>query len=203
MGVLKPRTTTVVIYQGDDLAQLAELNRAVRRAEAALKVAEAEAKAAGKSPLRAGDEVPSTQVEQDAVRAAQEVYDAFVDDAADRAVVVTLTSIGRRFRNLLLEHPARTREVDGKPETVDADEVYGVNTETFPMALLSFSAGDGRRTAALDPAVSDAELAAFLEDIPDGDFERLWTTAYWLNRSEGIDPKDTKFSNGSPRSAES
>lgn len=189
MGLLKPRTTTVVIYQGDDLEHLAELYRAAERAEAA-------AKAAAKAPLRGGDEVPTAQTERDA-------YNAAVDEAAERALVVTLTAIGRtRWRNLLAEHPARTHEVDGKAETIDDDQVYEVDTETFPMALLTYSR-DGVRTADVDPGISEAELRVFLEDeAAEGDFERLWTTAYWLNRSVGSDPKDSKFSTASQRSDE-
>jgi hypothetical protein len=201
MSVLKPRTTTVVIYQGDDLEHLAELHRAVVRAEAVAEAAVADAKTAAKSPLRTGDEAPSTQGEAGAVKAAQEAYNAYVDEAAERAIVVRLSTIGRRFRSLLAEHPARTHEVDGKPETVEDDEVYGVNTETFPLALLAFS-NNGARTTSLDPAVSDADLAAFLDEVPDGDFETLWQTAYWLNRARGSDPKDSKFSTASLRSGE-
>lgn len=186
MALLKPRTTTVLIYQGDDLEHLAELHRKVQQAEAK---AEADAKA----PRRGGDEVPSAQAEQDA-------YDAAVDEAAERAIVVTLTAIGRtRWRNLLAEHPARTHEVDGKTETIEDDQLYEVNTETFPLALLTYSR-DGVRTATLDPPVSDAEFRAFLEDeAADGDIEKLWVSAYWLNRALGSDPKDSKFSTGSQR----
>lgn len=190
MGVLKPRTTTVVIYQGDDLNRLSELNRAVVRAEAA-------AESAAKSPLRAGDEVPSAQAERDE-------YDAFVDEAAGRAVVVTLTAIGRtRFRELLAEHPARTHEVGGKPETLEDDQVFEVNTETFPMALLTYNR-DGKRTVTTEPAIPESEVAEFFgEDCSEGDVERCWQAAYWLNRAHGADPKDSKFSNGFLRSDES
>lgn len=184
MGVLKPRTTTVAIYQGDDLEHLAELYRAVERAEAAVKAAKG-------APSREGDPVLTAQAERDA-------YDAAVDEAAERAVSVVLTTIGRRFRGLLAEHPARTTEVDGKVEAHEDDVTFGVNTETFPLALLSYN-DDGKRTTTLDPAVSDAEVTAFLDDASDGDFERLWQTAYWLNRAPGSDPKDSKFSTASPR----
>lgn len=190
MALLKPRTTTIPIYQGDDLEHLAELYREVKHAEE-------RAATAAKAPLRDGDEIPSAQAERDA-------YDAAVDEAAERAVMVTLTSIGRtRWRNLLAAHPARTHEVGDKTETIEDDQLYEVNTETFPLALLTYSR-DGVRTTTLDPAVSDADLRAFLDDeVPEGDFERLWQSAYWLNRSLGSDPKDSKFSTASPRSAES
>lgn len=186
MGLLKPRTTSIVIYQGDDLQRLAELHRAAQNAETA-------AKTAAKTPLRDGDEIPSAQAEQDA-------YNAFVDEAAERAVVVTLTAIGRtRWRDLLAEHPARTHEVDGKSETIEDDQIYEVNTETFPLALLSYMR-DGVRTTTVEPPVSDTALQAFLGDeLAEGDFERCWTSAYWLNRALGSDPKDSKFSTASQR----
>lgn len=192
MGLLKPRTTTVLIYQGDDLDRLAELHRAAEHADAA-------AKAAAGSPLRVGDEAPMAQAERDA-------YNAAVDEAAERAIAVVLTTIGpTRWRNLLAEHPARTHEVDGKPETIEDDQLYEVNTETFPMALLTYSR-DGKRTATIDadPPVSDADFREFLEEeVAPGDFERLWQSAYWLNRALGADPKDSKFSAAFPRSPES
>lgn len=189
MGVLKPRTATVLIYQGDDMANLADLHREVEHAEAA-------AKAASKSPLREGDPIPSAQAERDA-------YNAAVDEAAERAIEVTLTAIGtKRWADLVAEHPARTVEVDGKPQTVVADQIHEVNTDTFPRALLTYNR-DGKRTLSID-GVSEADVAEFLdEEIAEGDFEKLWSTAYWLNRGTAADPKDSKFSPGSPRSDES
>lgn len=206
MGVLKPRTTSVVIYQGDDLDQLSELNRAVVRAETALNVAKKAASQAGGAPLRLGDPVPAADAadEQAEVKAAQAAYDAFVDEAADRAVVVTLTAIGRtRFRELLAEHPARTHEVAGKQETIEDDQLFEVDTSTFPLALLTYNR-DGKRTVSIDPAVAEADLAEFFEeDCAEGDVERCWQAAYWLNRATGADPKDSKFSTDSPRLLES
>ena len=31
-----------------------------------------------------------------------------------------------------------------------------------------------------------------------GDFEKLWETAFWLNRGEGVDPRLGKYSTGTP-----
>lgn len=178
MGLLKPRTTSVVIYQGDDLERLAELRRAVTRAEAA---------AVG-APLRGGDEVPG-QVEKDA-------YDTFVDEAAGRAVQVDMQTIGStRFADLMLAHPPRMVEAEDGQVVHEDDEPFGVNTLTFGKALLSYR--DDKRTI-VSPDLSDDDLSEFLNDeCSDGDVERLWTAAYYLNRTPGADPKDTRFSTSS------
>lgn len=204
MGVLKPRTTTVVIYQGDDLDKLSELNRAVVRAQTPLNAAERAMEATAGAPRRVGDLAPSTEDALVALKDAQEAYNAFVDEAAERAVVVTLTAIGRtRFRELLAEHPARTHDVGGKPETVEDDQLFEVNTQTFPLALLTYNR-DGKRTVSIDPAVAESDLAEFFgDDCAEGDVERCWQAAYWLNRAAGADPKDSKFSTGFQRSDES
>jgi hypothetical protein len=72
-----------------------------------------------------------------------------VDEAAERALEVTFQSIGRRrFAELVEKHPPRM--VDGEPgedgnvkqvEHED-DQGFGVNTSTFPRALLTFRDGD-------------------------------------------------------------
>lgn len=187
MGLLKPRTAIVTVYQGDDIPRLAELHRA---AEVAGRLAEQ----AARGPRRGGDEIPSAEAEQAA-------YNAAVDEAAERAVDVELTAIGsRRFRDLLAEHPPRMEEVDGKSEVVEDDREYAVNTETLPMALLTFR--DGATRTVTDPDLSTGDLREFLEDeCSAGDFEKLWETAYWLNRGEGIDPRLGKYSTGTPTSS--
>ena len=176
MGILKPRTAKVLIYHGDDMEHLAELKRAVVRAEA-------EAERASGGPLRLGDLVPTADEERAA-------YDAAVDEAAARAVEVELTALGsERWRTLLTEHPARVGE-DGKP--VEDDAQFGVNTETFPKALLLFR--DEKKRTITGPELSDEDLREFIEDEVAGDFEELWVTAYWLNKATGVDPRLGKYS---------
>lgn len=184
MGILKPRTTSVTIYQGDDLERLAELHRAVVRAEAA-------AERAASGPRRAGDEVPTADVEKAA-------YNAAVDAAAESAVEVRLRSIGSsRFADLMLNHPPRTVKADDGTTLHEDDEPFGVNTLTFGKALLAYRDGDVR-TIEL-PDVSEEDLRGFLDDeATDGDIEKLWTAAYYLNRTPGADPKDVpRFSTSS------
>lgn len=180
MGLLKPRTTSVVIYQGDDLERLAELRRAVARAEAASEGA----------PRRAGDETPA--------RAERDAYDAFVVEAAERAVEIRLEALGStRFGDLMLAHPPRMVATDDGGRMHEDDEPFGVNTLTFGKALLSFR--DARKRTIIEPDLSPDALSEFLDDeCSDGDVEKLWTAAYYLNRGVGGDPKGTMFSTGSP-----
>lgn len=202
MTDLKPRTATVVIYQGDDLATLADLRTAAdiaeRKADAELRVAQARAKVDG--PRRAGDSTPEDpQIAYDAaVKPSQDAYDAFVDEAAERATVVTLQAIGRKaFRSLMREHAPRTTETvveDEKRETVHEDDAaWDVNTETFPEALLAYADDDDRTL--LEPEFdSDKARGKWLDRLADGDFEKLWATAYQLNRAVGADPKASRYS---------
>lgn len=178
------RTATVVIYQGDDLAQLAELRRAADDAQRLYDDAQKSA------TRRIGDAVDP--------QPAKDAYDAYIDEAAERAVEVQLQAIGRRhWRDLVEKHPPRETDevVDGAARKVthDDDEPFGVNTRTFPEELLAFSV-DGVRTIAAPEFNTPSERQAWLDDISEGDFDRLWATAYYLNTSMGVDPKGSRFS---------
>lgn len=185
MPQLKPRSATVVIYQGDDLEVLADLRRKVE-------IAKRHAEAASMT-ARAGDD-------DESVKAAEANYDAAVDDAAERALVIELRHIGkRRWRDLLVAHPPREVEgEDGKKVTHEDDAGFEVNTETFPDALVSFIDGDVRTIHALsDETPSPGRLRDLLDDeLAEGDFERVWHTAFWLNKAPGGDPAMGKFSTG-------
>ena len=198
MSSIKPRTTTVVIYQGDDLATLAELRQAAE-------VASRRAETAAKEPRRGGDEIPNADAERDA-------YDAFVEEAAERAVIVEVQALGRKaFRDLMGEHTPR--EVDVKyvddegvqrtrKETHPDDAAFEVNVATFPDALLAYR-HDGRATIASPEFPTSTARREFLDDaLSDGDFERLWTAAYYLNRGMGADPKLSTYSHAGRTSTE-
>lgn len=189
MGILKPRTASFLVFQGDDMGRLAELRRAAE-------VATRQAEIAARGPRRGGDPIPTATEEQEA-------FDTFVDEAAERAVEVTVQAIGsKRFRDLLAAHPPRTEVVDGKEVVVEDDRDYAVNTETLPMALLTYrDPGNPERRTIVEPDLSEADLREFLEDdCADGDFEKGWETAFWLNRGEGADPRLGKYSTGTPDS---
>lgn len=206
MTDLKPRTTTVVIYQGDDLSTLSELRTAAtiaeRKAQVDLNLAQARARL--DAPRRAGDPTPEDpQVAYDeAVKPSQDAYDAFVDEAAERATVVTLQAIGRKgFRALMLEHPPRMTETvdeDGaKQEKVHEDDAqWAVNTATFPDALLGYQNEDDEddRTLLAPEFESSKQRQKWLDRLAEGDFEKLWATAYQLNRAVSADPLASRFS---------
>lgn len=203
MSTLKPRETVVPIYQGDDIGTISDLRQA---ADVAERIA-LQAKAKG-SPVRLGGDPAD-----DEAQAAKDAYDEFVDQAAERAVLVELRSIGRRrFRDLMAAHPPRTVKVDDDPdedapadaptgqheETHPDDDSWGVNTETFGDALLKYVDPDDeeiRTVAGPEPLLSRKGLAAFLDDeVAEGDYDGLWVTAYGLNRQPSADPKSSKFS---------
>ena len=97
--VLMPRTATVLLFQGDDLAKIAELRKA----------AEAE-----QSDTRLMGELS----------AAQE-HDEFVKEAEARAVRVVLKALGRKqWRNLVADHPPRKGVESDKALGVN-DETFG------------------------------------------------------------------------------
>lgn len=163
-----PRSASVVLYHGGDIERIAELHRAVERAE---RVAEAEADVA-----RAGDDSPAAE--------AKEAYAAFVAEAAERAEVWTLEAIGHEeFRQLLTDHPPR-REGD---EVNAGDAMFGVNTQTFPKALLLFvDPEDDEIRTVTDPA---DDLAKRLKRLSAGEFDTLWVRAFMLNTAGVADPK--------------
>lgn len=124
----------------------------------------AEAAREAASDVRTIDEVPEylTLAEQ---------HDALVAEAEEKATHIKLRALGRReWKALVAAHPAR--------EGNKSDESVGVNEDTFKDALV--------------PA-SIAEPAGFGEDdldaLSDIDFDRLYFTAFALNRAPGGDPK--------------
>lgn len=166
-NTLAPRTAKVTIYQGDDMANLAELRQAVdvaeRKHEKAKKAVD-DALASGS--LRIGDDLPE-QYEDD-LRAARSAYEAAVDEASERAVEVTLVAMKRKaFRDLMAAHPPRKDNED--------DAQYGVNFDTFPPEFLAKSIAG---PVGFDP-----------EDLPDGEYEHVFAAGFYLNRLPGADPK--------------
>lgn len=176
----KPRRSSVVLYHGDDLERIAELRRAAERAD---RLAEAEAGSA-----RAGDDSSSAEAWQE--------YREFVEQASERADVWVVEAIGHEeFTDLLEAHPPRGEGDDANPE----DAQFGVNTKTFPRALLTFvdPEDDEIRTIA-EPALEPTELRRRLKRLSVGEFDTLWVRAFMLNTSGVADPKGDPSWAGSP-----
>lgn len=167
----EPRTAVVRIYTGDYLDRIRHLE------QRALAAKEAE----GDPASQALDEVPEYLT-------IAEEHDALVKEAEEKAAIdVQLQHIRRRtWRQLVSEHPPR--------EGNRVDARYGVNLVTFRDALVVV---DGRTKSGPDDegipfsTVIGPEWLTddHLEDLSDGDFDRLFWTAFELNRGEVADPK--------------
>ena len=204
MSTIKPRTATVVIYQGDDLAALGEAHREAQVAERVADEARDHARRAAasgrSSAARIGDDDETTaQAEEKADEAEarmqekRDAYQALVADAAERAVEVELRAIGsKRFGALLAAHPPRmVKDGDDGMKVHEDDEVARVNTLTFPEALLRYlDPEDREKRTIVAPEMSAKALGDFLDDeVEFADLERLWQTAYNLNKAMSADPK--------------
>lgn len=133
--ILKPRTATVTLFQGDDLAEIATLRDEVERVGNLVK-----------DPLLLG--------EIDPVLAAATAHDAFVEEARGRALTVTLTALSRiEWRDLTRAHEKREESAE--------DARLSVNMDTFPAELLVASmvkSGTGEHEArALIDQIRDAD----------------------------------------------
>jgi hypothetical protein len=187
MAAIKPRTARVVIYQGDDLARLSELDDAVTRAEDALKRAERDKRtrlmheADPVAPMR--DECDRAKVERD----------AFAAEAEVRGVIVVMHALQRReWRALTGEH--------GPREGNKRDDVLGVNMDTLPDVLLPKAICRDETC----PICRDMEQAStiegdtvdFLDSLSDYDYyDRLFLQAFAVNR--GSAPADPTLRLGS------
>lgn len=182
MTGIKPRTARVVVYQGDDLARLAEYDEAVTRAEVALHVAERKAKDAPSGVPRALLEVPEEQHELMAARSQHEdavaERDLFAEEAEARGVVVALRSLPRKdWRRLRNAHPPR----EGNQE----DEAFDCNVDSLPDEAIPASVDAGEST------IPGGDTEAFLDSLSSHDYyQRLFMTVLALNVGGAVaDPK--------------
>lgn len=159
---LRPRRTSVTLMQGDDIDTMADLSRAVQVARTF--------GAAGTSLPRMGD-APDTSVGE-----AEAKMNEFIAEAADRAVVIEFQALERGiFRTMVADHPPRK---DAEGSVLLDDVTYGVNVDTFAGPFLAASS--------VDPDIDEAWFGALAE----GDFDRCFDAAFWLNRSRSADPKE-------------
>lgn len=179
MPAIKPRTATVVIYQGDDLARLTELDDAATRAE----VAKIRADKAAKDAARRVASLDEAMTEQDDLIAAEEAYDLavlerdeFAAEAEERGVLIVMHHLpNKEWRRLKAAHPPR--------EGDDEDAQFEVNVDTMPEELFA---------KMVDPDASTIEgpVDEFLDSLSSADYyNRLFMTALALNvGSAGADP---------------
>lgn len=162
--LIQPRTAIVDIYLGDYLDRLRHLER---RFEAA----QAQEKAAGP---RLESDVPESH------KIAAE-HEQLLAEAKDNGYVlhVKVQALGRRaWKELVAQHPPRKPSDEGvTEEQAKSDAEVGVNEATFKDALVAASV--------IDPQMTEADLDA----IADIDFDRLYATAFSLNRAPVAAPK--------------
>lgn len=189
MTALKPRTARVVIYQGDDLARLSELDGAVTRAEEAVKRAER-----NKSSVRLIHTDDPVTLAHEALEAARAERDEFATEAEPRGVAVVMHAQGRRkWRELMREH--------GPRDDRDEDKMLGVNMDTLPDALLPISiCRDASCPTCSEPDAArttiEGSTGDFLDSLSDYDYyDRLFLQAFALNR--GSAPADPTLRLGS------
>jgi hypothetical protein len=172
------RTAQVPIFQGADVAVIEEAQVEYNRAESLRRLAESQ-----QSGTRRMSEPAATQELTDAALAAAKVYDAAVADALPRAVMATVTALGRRsWRNLLAEHPPR--------DDNQGDDALGFNESTFLDAVLEFWDGEtGERSVTVPQFDSRNALVEWLDNLSDGVFTELGYAAVRVNQGGSPDPK--------------
>lgn len=178
MTMIKPRTARVVIYQGDDLARLAELDAAVETSDETAKRAEKASN--GIRLMTDADPAAEAKAAHEKKKAER---DAFAEAAQSRGVAVVLHALPRKeWRRLVTEHPARDR--DAHPEDYP---IGPCNIETMPDALLPKSiCRDEHCPTCVDMeqrSTIEGDLVEFLESLADADYyDSLFWTAWTLNR---------------------
>lgn len=159
--ILSPRTTEVVLFQGDDYDEFAERLAAVDRA------------ARTGAVRRLMDAAP--------VDVAAGDYDEFLAAAVDRAVKVTLRAMSpKKWRELVSAHPMRED---------DPRDRLGFNIETLGDALVPASLVKAVCGEDSEDFGSDAAREEFLESLTAGQWDQLYGAALALNTDAGPDPK--------------
>lgn len=164
---IERRTTVVRLFHSDDEEHLADLLRAVETA----------AIAAG--PKRVGDDIP--------VKTATTAYDKALAKADKSGTPVKMTALSRKaWLALLADHPPRADVRDSEDKVTESwpeDRAAGFNVETMadPLVVVSIDM-EGQFS-------SENERQAFVDDLSDPAFSRLYNRALSLNTEGSPDPK--------------
>lgn len=120
------------------------------------------------------------------VKDAAEAYDSFLAEAVERAEMVGITALpGRKWRELMASHPPRPAVTDDEGDVVQSfpqDQREGFNVETIAQPLVVASVD-------LDQFDDEAEREAWVDDLDDPKFSRLYSAAVRINTRGGPDPK--------------
>lgn len=187
-SVFTPRTAVVTIYTGDYLDRIRHLER---QAEAAQDAADADGP-------RLNSDVPEYL---DLARQ----HDELVAEAEEKAVHVTVQALPRKvWQALVAAHPPRTVEKDKVSEQkARSDALSGVNDDTFKDALvlggeIEINGSPVTYRSVVEPDLSPDDFDA-LAAI---DFDRIYLTAFSLNRGAVADPKASLVSRLSQKNDE-
>lgn len=157
-NLIPQRTDEVVLYRDEDQHEIDRLRDSVTKAIES-----------SSTPLRLGDdETVSTRLT---------ALKEFATVAADRGVKVEVKSIGRQWRRLVAEHPAR------KDNKEDAEWGWNVATladAVVPLCIVSI-AGQTLEGDALQDEI---------DAMSDGDFSRVYSAAVRINTGRGPDPTE-------------
>lgn len=113
-------------------------------------------------------------------------YDAFKAEALGRSQVVHITALpGPKWRFLLADHPPRDDVKNDDGEVTDSwpqDQEHGFNIETIARPLVIASLD-------LDQFDDDDAREAWVDDLDDPTFSRIYSAAVRINERGGADPK--------------
>lgn len=170
-----PRSAVVTIWTGDYLDRIRHIER---QAEAAKEAAE------DAGPRLASDVPEYLELARQ--------HDELVREAEKSAVHVTVQALPRKvWQALVAAHPPRTVEKNKVSEQqARSDALSGVNDETFKDALVVGGEIELNGKSVAYRSVVEPELT---EDDFDAlsavDFDRIYLTAFALNRGAVADPK--------------
>lgn len=157
---LTQRHETVTLYQGDDLQRLTDL------AEKIAEVAPPDKDEDSSAPVTMGE---ASQYQQLVTE-----HDTLLEQAKERAVVLTLGPVGRTvFREMVEANPPRPNNKE--------DAQVGVNEDALADVLVPKSI--------IAPNMGDHERDVFLDSLTHAQYEQLYVTAFRLNRTLGAPPK--------------
>lgn len=171
---IEPRTATVTIYTGDYLDEIRHLEqRAIAARDAS------------------GGGLAGTLDESPEYLDIAAQHDALVAEAEKSALHVKVRALGRReWKDLVAKHPPRSVSEAVDERTAAGDRALGVNEDTFKDALVPLSVAE--------PKFTEDDFDA----MADIDFDRIYLTAFSLNRGAAADPKASLVSRLTPTSDE-
>lgn len=172
---IQPRSAVVTIYGGDYLDRIRHLERRAQALEGAIDDAKKEE---AEQPRLSHEVAESVRLTEEHDRIVDE-RDALRDEAEESALHVRVQALGRReWKALIAEHPPRKAGEGATEQEAKSDALSGVNDETFKDALVAASLAGPEGVTAED-----------LDQLADVDYDRIYLTAFAMNRGTAPDPK--------------